>query len=252
MRHNALEIEGQKFGMLTALFRLPETENRYYLWECRCDCGKHVKVSTKNLTRGIVTSCGCKKSPQKNSIRRIKGKRFGRLIALTPTKKRSYKGSVIWQCKCDCGNITEASADALLHNNKTSCGCRKDEIKKTIHDQLTFVDSTCIEWLRSRKTRCDNTSGFRGVYESNGKWRVSIGFKKKRYYYGTYNTFAQAKAARLEIEKLLHDNFIAAWEKWLEISKNDPQWADAHPFEFNVYKVDGKITICSNIPDSTI
>ncbi|MBR2594034.1 MAG: hypothetical protein IKD83_05350 [Firmicutes bacterium] len=252
MAHNALDLRGQKFGFLTALFRLPETENRYFLWECRCDCGKHVQVSTKNLTKGIVKSCGCQRSHQKQSTNRIKGKRFGRLIALTATKKRSYKGSIIWQCKCDCGNITEASADALLHGNKTSCGCRKNELKNSIHDQLTFVDSTCIEWLRSRKNRKDNTSGFRGVYESHGKWRVSIGFKKRRYYYGTYDTFEQAKAARLEIEKILHDDFIAAWEKWLEASKDDPEWAETHPFEFNVQKVNGKITIQSNILDSTL
>ena len=40
----------------------------------------------------------------------LTGQRFGRLTALYPTNRRDYKGSVIWHCRCDCGNETDVPA----------------------------------------------------------------------------------------------------------------------------------------------
>ena len=65
-----------------------------------------------------------------------------------------------------------------------------------------MVDGTCIEMLESRKYRRDNKSGFRGVYQmKNQKYRVSIGFKGKRYYVGTYKDYDEAVRARLAAEE---------------------------------------------------
>jgi hypothetical protein len=65
---------------------------------------------------------GSRRSPAKD----ISGKRYGRLVALEPTDKR--KGSsVVWLCKCDCGNICEASTTSLSTGGRKSCGCLKKE-----------------------------------------------------------------------------------------------------------------------------
>ena len=80
----------------------------------------------------------------------------------------------------------------LFRPNSLFCGCRKREIMASVGDNLTFIDGTCIEWIRSRKHRRDNTSGFRGVYKHGNKWRVSIGFKGKHYHIGTFDEFAEA------------------------------------------------------------
>jgi len=37
-------------------------------------------------------------------IKDLTNQRFGRLIAKRPTKERR-SGSVVWGCKCDCGNL---------------------------------------------------------------------------------------------------------------------------------------------------
>ena len=150
---------------------------------------------------------------------------------------------MIWVCRCDCGNIVEATADSLMNGRVVSCGCRKQEIKDSVKDNLTFVDGTCIEWLRSRKHRCDNTSGFRGVYKVKNKWRASIGLKGERYHIGTFNSFKEAKEARLEVEKILHDDFVLAWDKWSRFAASDPDWAASNPFVFDVNKVDGEIVV---------
>lgn len=61
----------------------------------------------------------------------LKGQRFGRLLVQEETKKRDCHGSVIWQCLCDCGNITEASTSLLRSGEKKSCGClQKDKARE--------------------------------------------------------------------------------------------------------------------------
>ena len=312
MSPKPLDLSGRKFGMLTAIRRLPERENGYCLWECACDCGGKAKVSTKKLLRGTVnncgcipkttsrngtiyeditgrrfglltaiskekskggkthwlcacdcggtrivatselklgrvTHCGCEKRTNHTTFKNLQGQRFGRLTVIKPTEKRTLTGSVIWKCVCDCGNEVEVSSDSLKRGNTISCGCRKQEIKDTLHNELTFVDGTCIEWLSSRKNRCDNTSGFRGIYKVKNKWRVCIGFKGKRYYYGTYSTFEEAKAARLEIEKTLHDDFVRAWTKWNRRAIVDPDWASKNPLTFDVRKEGKKIYVYAPI-----
>ena len=61
------DLTGLRFGKLTVL---KKSENRAKdgnpLWVCRCDCGNTVDVRQSNLQSGTTTSCGCRRSPQKN------------------------------------------------------------------------------------------------------------------------------------------------------------------------------------------
>lgn len=51
--------------------------------------------------------------------------RFGKLTVIQETG-RSKKGSVVWECRCDCGQFTLASTDDLRSGHKKSCGCLKN------------------------------------------------------------------------------------------------------------------------------
>lgn len=118
------DITGQRFGKLTALYRLDEKQGTSFMWFCRCDCGNTVKASVSNLNSGNVISCGCvKKESSKRPIRDISGQRFGKLVAIEPTDKRSENGSVVWKCHCDCGNDAEVSLSRLRKGKVRSCGC---------------------------------------------------------------------------------------------------------------------------------
>jgi hypothetical protein len=57
-------LVNQKFGRLLVLWRAKEGDgrSRSMMWECRCDCGKQVKVSGNNLRNGKTKSCGCLQS----------------------------------------------------------------------------------------------------------------------------------------------------------------------------------------------
>lgn len=167
-------------------------------------------------------------------INNLTGKVFGRLTAIEPTKRRDAKGSVYWRCKCSCGNEKEVTEDCLTNGNTISCGCRRQEIKNNIHQTLTFVDGTCIDYLRSRKSRADNKSGFRGVYRIGNKYRVNIGFKSKRYYLGTYDNYEEAVRVRQNAEKELHEKYIKLYDWWNERARSEPDWAEENPFSFQV------------------
>lgn len=154
-----------------------------------------------------------------------------------PTKERDRKGSVYWQCICDCGKEAKVTENGLVHGNNRSCGCLKRENQKRVVDQLHMVDGTCLEWLEKRKSRSDNTSGFRGIYcLKNGRYRVGIGFKRERYYLGTYDSMEEAVKVRLEAEKNIHGEFVKQYRRWKERADADAAWGKAHPLTFRVQK----------------
>ena len=53
----------------------------------------------------------------------ITNQRFGRLVAVRPTKRRSRNGGIPWLCNCDCGNIKVVTSGNLRAGHVRSCGC---------------------------------------------------------------------------------------------------------------------------------
>ena len=53
------DITGIKFGRLVAIERLEKNKHGWYMWKCKCSCGKIVAVDIHNLTTGHTKSCGC-------------------------------------------------------------------------------------------------------------------------------------------------------------------------------------------------
>ena len=70
-----------------------------------------------------------------SKLKNLKGQRFDRLIVISRAEN-SKTGKARWICKCDCGNETVVSGDALRNKNTRSCGCLQKEIitkQNTIH-----------------------------------------------------------------------------------------------------------------------
>ncbi len=237
----AEDLEGQRFGMLTVL-RRGESRKGRACWICVCDCGNTCEVRAAQLKSGKTRSCGCLRREVERNKKDITGQRFGRLTALYPTSKRNYKGCIYWHCRCDCGNEVDLTEDNLVYGNYVSCGCRRKEIQKNVRDTLHFVDGTCIEWLRSRKNRVDNTSGFRGVYRRRDNlYRVGIGFKGRKFHLGIYQTYEDAVRVRLEAEQFIHDEYVQRYEEWakkLQEARDSGQadWESENPLIFEVQK----------------
>ena len=60
----------------------------------------------------------------------ITGQRFGRLVAIKPTIKRTRQRYVVWECQCDCGEIVEKCGHCVKRNLIRSCGCLQMDIRK--------------------------------------------------------------------------------------------------------------------------
>ena len=69
------------------------------------------------------------------AIKDLTGQRIGHLTVIKPTDERR-NGSVMWECKCDCGNTTYVRAIALRSGNTTSCGCLRSAGRTTDYQNL--------------------------------------------------------------------------------------------------------------------
>ena len=111
---------GLKFNLLTVLYEDPENSQKVI---CQCECGNIKSVRKTNLKSGGTKSCGCL---HKSKIsHNLVGKRFGKLLVIKDSQKRTRDRGIIWECKCDCGNYTEVSTNNLISKNTFSCGCLK-------------------------------------------------------------------------------------------------------------------------------
>ncbi|MCI8943861.1 MAG: transcriptional regulator, partial [Oscillospiraceae bacterium] len=116
----------------------------------------------------------------KHSRRRLDltGQRFGKLTVLAPAE--NVGRLTAWRCRCDCGQETVAVTKRLRDGHRTSCGCDKEFFGESPAEigraSLTYVDGTCVEMLRAKTVRCNNTSGVPGVdwLAKKQRWRASI------------------------------------------------------------------------------
>ena len=116
------EYKGKRFGNLTITSFDSFKSNGNPLFNVSCDCGNvFLKVGLEKLVSGEVKDCGCSKR-NCNLI----GKKYGRLLVIEKTEKRS-KRSIVWKCQCDCGNFCYVSSRALNYGTVKSCGCLKKE-----------------------------------------------------------------------------------------------------------------------------
>lgn len=208
------DLTGQRFGRLLAQQRLPAKKDGSYLWRCLCDCGKTAFVPASALTKGQTRSCGCLARDSRSAAAlSLEGTRFGKLTVLTATGERDARGSVVWRCRCDCGQETLQSANALRAGRVTSCGCVRRQ-NDALLQGLGYIDNTCAAFLRQGdKPSVRNTSGYRGVVRRGEKWMARITFQKKTYYLGTYPALEDAVRVRKKAEEVLFGEFLEWYDK---------------------------------------
>lgn len=181
------DLVGKRFGKLLVIEKTDERYNNGVVWKCICDCGNEFFAPTGALNAGMKVSCGCKHPAN------LTGKRFGKLVALEPTKERR-NSRIVWKCLCDCGNYTTATSNDLLNGHTKSCGCRKKEIiAERLNKQATHQKSNTRlyrVWCGMR-ARCYIPShthykdyGGRGIticdewhdFENFYKWAMEAGY----------------------------------------------------------------------------
>lgn len=194
------DLTGQRFGSLLVVNRA-ENKNESVMWNCKCDCGNDVIISSSSLKKG-KKSCGCIKIIPKNFID-LTGQRFGRLlvIAQAETIYSGNQSKVTWKCKCDCGNEVVVKGNALKSGVTQSCGCIKktDEYRNRVFgsllgqkfQKLTVLKSIGVEnerryWLcqcSCGKKRVASTYQLTSgeVYDCGHTWNEVIDLVGNRY-----------------------------------------------------------------------
>ncbi len=239
------DLQGQVFGQLTVLHKAEyQRKNGGIWWTCQCSCGNLYDVSASMLLTGKRTHCGSNVHQKNYAYTDIQGQKFHHLTALFPTNKRDNKGSVIWHCRCDCGNEVDIPYNTLAYSNIKSCGCQKKGHDEKLKSFLTHVAGTSLDMLKSKKLPKDNTTGCKGVYLIRGKYVAKIVFQKKQYYLGSYDKIEEAINVRKEAERVLFDGFAEHYCKWKECADNAPEWAEENPIQVVVNQVDGKLDVC--------
>lgn len=126
---------GNSYGYLTVIERAENTKDGRAQWLCKCKCGNQTIVLGKHLRSGNTKSCGCyqKEKTAKSNMSRANnliGKKFGKLTVLKEggfIKDNAGKNHRIYECLCDCGNITYAQHQYLEFGDVVSCGCLRSK-----------------------------------------------------------------------------------------------------------------------------
>ena len=158
-----VDLTGKKIGDIRFIKRVTTSEKRKVFWLCRCErvksdgtiCGKEFVVPSGDVKSGKTRSCGCLRkdlnSERLNNALDLKGRRFGKLVAIKPTEKR-IRGSIVWVCKCDCGNECEMAASSLIISRRKvqSCGCslvlkRRTPLEKTLLSRWRGIKKRCFD-----------------------------------------------------------------------------------------------------------
>lgn len=206
---NIKDLTGVKIGKLLLLERKRDNNRTYYYCECECGSKKWIRADVLKKTG----SCGCDREYPFNDL---SNKKFG---MLTPIKivGMSKNNGKIWSCKCDCGNEKDIPISNLISGLTVSCGCyqklkAKNSVKKAgdKFKEKNIIEGTNISFLMREKPIKNNTSGVTGVSfnRASQKWVAFIGFKKKRYWLGSFEKKEDAISVRKEAEEKIHGEFL--------------------------------------------
>lgn len=109
----------------------------------------------------------------------LRGKKFGRLIAIERSLTRN--GDSYWKCKCSCGKFHEVRTDSLVRGLIKSCGCMRKDVtrERSITHGATKNKHPSKEYRswQGAKARCYNPNeekyplyGGRGISMSD-RWK---------------------------------------------------------------------------------
>lgn len=116
-----VDVTGQRFGSVTALFFESGDRDKRGKWVCRCDCGNITRANPDNLRK---MKYGCRScaimAMSTDRADDLVGQRFSSLVVAERDLTALGKGSK-WRCVCDCGETHVVSGGNLRSGRTTAC-----------------------------------------------------------------------------------------------------------------------------------
>lgn len=167
---------------------------------------------------------------------RLVGQRFGHLTVIEDTGKRFHR-SIVWKCKCDCGNEHEVTSNNLNGSQVNSCGKQDCPYHKTYENlkgqrfgkliamyPTSMKDGSHMYWVCQcdcgNQTEVSSNNLKRGSTQSCGCIKTSIG--------------------EMNIKKILEENNIQYKE---QISFPDLKSTKPLRYDFGIYQNDNLIRL---------
>lgn len=209
MPRKIIDLTNETYGKLKVIRLLESGTNKKTLWECQCECGKTINLTSAGLRSGYYSSCGC--TPKNKGL---VGEKFGKLKVLRKVSPDEYnlpkRNAPYWECECECGNIKIFSGTALKHTKTLSCGCYSKQYRELRNELKTIPDL-----IAKKDLFVTNTSGCKGVSfnKTKGKYHAYLGFQGKRYNLGYHSTLEEAIEARRLAEDRIYGDFLDWYNK---------------------------------------
>lgn len=200
-----LHLEGERYGKLVVVEEAEpiysKTGKMIRRWKCKCDCGNITIVRHGDLRNGSTVSRGCYNYEKESAVK-------------THGYSRTKLGNVFEGMKQRCNNpknknyekyggrgikiCTEWLNDpkkffdwAIKNGYKEGLSIDRIDVNGNYEpDNCRWADNEtqCL----NQRLRKDNKTGYKGIYYSEGVYRVQIRRNKKRYYFGSYKTLPEA------------------------------------------------------------
>lgn len=209
---NPNDIVGRRFEKLV-VEKYIGMVGKHRLYECVCDCGKHVQVFRDNLFGGNTKSCGeCNIhiEPEEDYYRYFcdNGESFI-FDACDLELVKAHRWYMHY------GYPKTNVGDATVPLSRMILGEPEDvfvdhiSMDTTDNRRCNLRVASCAENCRNVGMRKNNKSGYKGVslHRQSGKYRVDIGFEGRIIYCGLYSTAEEAALAADEAMRKYHGEF---------------------------------------------
>lgn len=145
-----LNLIGERFTKLTVISISTIKKNNCNHWNCKCDCGKEIVVSTGNLLSGNSPSCGCIRQSRRGKLspswqgKGELGKRYWSILQNNSEKRGIYFNITIddmWELyekQNGCCMLTGLKI-SIKHDNQTASLDRIDSSKGYIVGNIQWV-----------------------------------------------------------------------------------------------------------------
>lgn len=204
---------GDKFNRLEfiedlGMVEYGNTGKKHRVGKFICDCGNITILVCSSVKYGSTQSCGCYVKEFISSLNKKHGFRHHPLYPVwlniktrcnnkNSTKYKDYGGRGISICD-------EWKNDFVsFHNWAIDNGWERGLQIDRINNDGNYEPSNC-QWVTNlencavgkRRIRADNSSGFTGIYYTNGKWVAELNSK----HLGTFTNIEEAVESRINAE----------------------------------------------------
>lgn len=192
---NKLDITGEKYGSLVALYDTHEKMNGASAWMFQCDCGNKKILPINNVRYGTIKSCGCRINMKKRvkPKQRIKvGSKFGDLIVLDNLGQIKKEAHYYSKVRCSCGYEFITRDTFLITGKQDKCRfCSKKHSKGYKHG---LTNTRIFNIWQDMRARCYNSNeqsyrnyGGRGIkicsewkddFHAFYEWAINNGYEE--------------------------------------------------------------------------